>query len=136
MIASRVYAFPFAPHATVHATLPNSSTSSIYQVWGGAFLVLTTHQVGVGYAARSFATIDAQGGFSMLVQQHSEVLVEVEVEEVEDILTHGVPAYSRTRLLTRFSLSYSVRRPRFSLRVTQLITSHHSLTHLLTTHLG
>ena len=63
--------------------------------------LLATHQVGVGYAARSFATIDAHGGFSMLVQQHREVLVEVEV----DILTHGLPAYSRTACLVAF---YSV----------------------------
>lgn len=81
MIASRVYAFP-SLH-TLLCMLP--STSSVYQ-GGGTYLVLllTTHQVGVGYATRSFATIDAQGGFSMLVQQHSEVLVEVEV----GILTH------------------------------------------------
>lgn len=52
--------------------------------------------MGVEYAARSFATIDAQGGFSMLVQQHSEVLVEVEV----GILTHVLLAYSRACLLT------------------------------------
>lgn len=82
-----------------------------------SYYLLTTHQVGVGYAARSFATIDAQGGFSMLVQQHSEVFVEVEV----DVLTHGVPAYLRTCLLTRFPLSYSV---------TQLaITQSYSVTH-------
>ena len=83
-----------------------------------SYYLLTTHQVGVGYAARSFATIDAQGGFSMLVQQHSEVLVEVEV----DILTHGLPAYLRTCLITRFSLSYSF---------TQLaVTQSYSVTHV------
>ena len=84
---------PFAPHATVHATKHILSLSGGRNVLS---TLLTTHQVGVEYAARSFATIDAQGGFSMLVQQHSEVLVEVEV----GILTHVLLAYSRACLLT------------------------------------
>ena len=116
---------PFAPHATVHATLPNPSTSSVYQ-GGGTYLVFTYYSPGGRRVRRTQLRHHRRAGRL----QHARAAAQRGPRR-----GGGRHTYSRlTCLLTcvlAYFASYSVSQYSVAQQVTQFSVPTCLLTHLL-----